>query len=477
MARVVMFVLNDCRTDARVLREAATLGAAGHSVTIIARTTDQYAAAAEVEERPEFAILRVPVASGVLRLALLARRPRQFVAAVAGEAGRAASAGAAGMARILGAVLLAVALAVPAALLGAVAAALLLAVTRIRRLRPVWLAIEWQLQWRFGVMAWTHAAVAAAPPADIVHAHDLRALPPAVAVRDRDGARLVYDSHEIFVEAGGNAVRPRWVRRALRRRERALARQADALVTVNDELAAVLAPALGLTGRTVVVHNCPPRWTPGAAPSPLRAAAGVPDGAPLILCHGAFVAQRGFEQVAAALARPELAGVHAVFLGRGPLRGKFDAMARREELGGRLHVLGAVPPEVLVEWIAGADLDVVAIQPSTLNHRLSTPNKLFESLAAGVPVVASDFPAMHAIVLDDPAGPLGAVCDASDPGVVAGAVRAVLALTPAEAADLRRRCLVAAHERWNWEAEGGRLVALYQALAAGLPVPASVATA
>lgn len=477
MARVVMFVLNDCRTDARVLREAATLARAGHRVTIIARTTDQYAAAAEVEERPDVAILRVPVASGALRLTLLARRPRQFVAAIAREARLAVSRGAAGITRLLAALLLAIVLAVPAVLLGAAAGLLLLAVTRIGRLRPVWLAIEWRLQWRFGVLPWTRAAVAAAPPSDIVHAHDLRALPPAVAVRDRDGSRLVYDSHEIFVEAGGNAVRPRWVRRALRRRERALARQADALVTVNDELAAVLAPALGMTGRTVVVRNCPPRWTPGDAPSPLRAAAGVPDGSPLILCHGAFVAQRGFEQVAAALARTELAGVHAVFLGRGPLRGAFDAIARREELGDRLHVLDAVAPEVLVEWIAGADLDVVAIQPSTLNHRLSTPNKLFESLAAGVPVVASDFPAMHAIVLDDPDGPLGAVCDATDPASLATAIRAVLDRSPEEAADLRRRCLLAAHERWNWESEGSRLLALYEALAAGLPVPASVATA
>ena len=43
-----MFVFNDCRTDSRVLREAGSLAAAGHSVTIIARPTD---AASTVGER------------------------------------------------------------------------------------------------------------------------------------------------------------------------------------------------------------------------------------------------------------------------------------------------------------------------------------------------------------------------------------------------------------------------------------------
>ena len=471
MARVVMFVLNDCRTDARVLREAGTLGAAGHEVTILARTTDPYAAESETERREGFRIIRVPVAEGPLRLLLLGRTPRRLAVTLAASARRAARAGPAGLARLLLAIVLAALLVVPALLLAVPVALAALALTRIRVLRPVWLSLEWRLQWAFGVVPWSHAAIAAAPPADIFHAHDLRALPPAIGARDRSGGRLVYDSHEIFVEAGANAVRPRRAREALRRREQALARRADALVTVNDELAAVLGPALGLADRTVVVRNCPPRWTPPAMPGPLRAAAGVADGTPLLLCHGAFVPHRGFEQVAAAMERPELAGVHGVFLGRGPLRARLDELASNPALHGRLLVLDAVHPDVLVDWIAGADVDVVAIQPTTLNHRLSTPNKLFESLAAGVPVVASDFPAMRGIVAGDPDGPLGALCDPSDPAALATAIRSVLDRSPEEAADLRRRCLEAAHRRWNWEIEGARLLALYETLADPAPAP------
>jgi glycosyltransferase involved in cell wall biosynthesis len=117
--------------------------------------------------------------------------------------------------------------------------------------------------------------------------------------------------------------------------------------------------------------------------------------------------------------------------------------------------------------VASADVGVMPIQASTLNHRLSTPNKLFECLAAGTPVVVSDFPDMRRIVLGDPDGPLGGTCDPTSPASVAAAIRDVLDHDPAQTADLRARCLRAAHDRWSWEAESARLVALYADLTDG----------
>ena len=215
-----------------------------------------------------------------------------------------------------------------------------------------------------------------------------------------------------------------------------------------------------------VVHNCPPRWTPPSEPEDhLRPAAGIPAGTPLALYHGGFSAHRGLEQLAEAILVPGMEGVHAAYLGYGSLRADLDRMAADPRYGGRLHVLDAVPPDALVGWVFGADVDVMALQPSTLNHYLSTPNKLFESLAAGVPVVASDFPDLHRIVVDNPGGPLGAVCDPGDAASIAGAIRGVLEASEDERRALRARCLAAAHDRWNWEHESAALVALYARLA------------
>ena len=139
------------------------------------------------------------------------------------------------------------------------------------------------------------------------------------------------------------------------------------------------------------------------------------------------------------------------------LRARGDAgHVRRRSPGATLgrpaHVLEPVPPAELLSWVASADVGGVLIQKSTLNHYLSTPNKLFECLAAGVPVVASDFPTMRRIVVEDPGTPGGGLRP-SRVDDVAAELRLILGLEAAAARSLRDRCAAAAQSRWNWEAE------------------------
>jgi glycosyltransferase involved in cell wall biosynthesis len=286
------------------------------------------------------------------------------------------------------------------------------------------------------------------------------ALPVALDLARRSGGVTVYDARDLYADARSLARFPRPARGLMRARERTWARGADRVLTVNDGLADILADRFAVP-RPVVVMNCPPRWTPPDPPERrFHAALGLPAGTRVVLYHGGLVPERGIEQLmAAAPALPADAAV--VLLGYGPLRDALADAARAAGPAGRVHVLDAVPPAELLGWVAAADVVVAAIQPTTLNHRLSTPNKLFEALAAGVPVVASDFPAMHAIVLDDPDGPLGAVCDPTDPAAIAAAVRGILELDPVATADLRARCLGAAHARYSWERQLEVLVAMY----------------
>ena len=281
----------------------------------------------------------------------------------------------------------------------------------------------------------------------------------------RDGARLVYDSHEIFGTWGATLAQPRWLRWAMIRWERRLARRAVAVVTINESIAAELRRRLGVR-RVVVVHNCPARWTPPPVPEDrIRVAANIPANEPVVLCHGGFQAGRGLEETAAAMLQPGLERAHLVFLGyRGHV---IDPILADGRLKGRAHYVPAVEPAEVVPWVAGADVDVMAILPVDRNSVLSTPNKLFESLAAGVPVVTSDLPERRRIVLDDADAPLGAVCDPADPASIATAIRWVLDQPPEERLALRARCLRAAHERWNWETESAGLLALYAGLSVG----------
>lgn len=431
MSRVVMFVFNDCTTDARVLREAGSLAAAGHEVTIMARPRDLATSREEVEARDSFTIRRVPL-------------PR------AGRLAWRASNGSR-RSRVLTDTVTTVGMRPP---LGALRRALRSAVGTSRYLG------RWAL-----TLAWARAAASRAPAADFYHAHDLTALPAAVRASRRSARPVIYDSHEIFIESDVQEGRPRVVRSWLGGLERSWSGHASALVTVNRSVAEELERRLH-PRRVVIVHNCAPRWEPpDPRPDLLRAAAGIPADAAIALYHGGLKPHRGIEQLVQALLEPGMGRVHGVLMGYGPDRPAYEALARQGRFDGRLHVLAAVPPADLIPWVASADVGVMAIQRSTLNHWLATPNKLFECLAAGVPVVASDFPEMHRIVADDPGGPLGLLGDPDDIPALALAILTIVKAPAAERAELRRRCLRAAHARWNWETESRRLLDLYEDLA------------
>jgi glycosyltransferase involved in cell wall biosynthesis len=469
MKRAVMFVYNDCRNDARVLREAATLVGAGYEVTIMARPTSTASQEVEREQRDGFEIVRIPIPRRTssrtwvwvrqtwrtkgwiarwvffrVKRAILHPRPRTWWQAL--------------IAVVFGLIML------PWAILQRLTWVVLRLFGRERL--PGSVTVDWLVRWRQTILGWANACAAAAPMADVYHGHDLTALPAALAAARRNGAPVIYDSHEIFLEAGATATRPRWARWIFKRLEQGWIRRSAALVTVNRSLEEILT-ARYHPRRTVVLHNTPSRWT---APSPprhlMRTELGLGPDDPIALYHGGFSAHRGLEELAAAILEPGLERVHAVFLGYGSRKDWLLEQAADPRYGGRLHVLAAVPPERLLEWVVDADVGVMAIQTSTLNHYLSTPNKLFECLSAGVPVVASDFPEIRRIVAGDAAGPLGILCRPDDPADVARGIRSILDLSAGERLALRLRCLTAAHERWNWETESAHLIDLYAQLTA-----------
>ncbi|HEY8439644.1 MAG TPA: glycosyltransferase [Candidatus Limnocylindrales bacterium] len=459
---VVLYVMNDLRHDSRVIREARALAAAGHRVTVMTTTPASPLPEGQLASAEPFDTIAVAIPrrwplwyvwlKHPWRVAGRAWAEARSVRRQPDRAGHAVAYTALSIASI------------PWMLTRAAWDV----VTRVLLRRPARPGVlDYLLRWRVFTLGWTRLAAARAPRADVHHANDMDTLPAALAAAERDGAAVVYDSHEIFLESGAHGRQPRWIRWLMRRWERRMAGRTAALITINDVCAAELGRRLR-PRRVVVVHSCSPRWDPPSfAEDRIRRATGIAADAPVVLCHGGFGAGRGIEETAAAMRSPSLAGAHLVLLGR-PTPA-VDAVLRTFPDRDRVHVLPPVPPDDVVAWVAGADVDVMTLLPVGLNHVVSTPNKLFESIAAGVPVVSSDFPARRAIVLGDPAGPLGELCDPTDPSAIAAAIARLLALDPEARADLRRRILAAAHERWNWETESAKLVDLYTSLEGDRP--------
>jgi len=92
---------------------------------------------------------------------------------------------------------------------------------------------------------------------------------------------------------------------------------------------------------------------------------------------------------------------------------------------------------------------MVAVPANSLNQRLSTPNKFWESLAAGTPVVLGrDLEVMRAMVEADR---LGAIADPEDPEDLARALREILEQPRADYDAMRERCLTVSRDRYAWE--------------------------
>jgi len=423
--QVAMFVANNMVSDRRVIREATTVAATGFEVTVHA-ILQRPTSLPEREEHPGgFTIIRHRI--GLLP-PLLPIHPRLV-----------------------------------ALLLHPLWCAFALVANLARRVRvPLSGAAMLLFTWA----SWAVLASRAARSAEILHAHDLSgALPALVALRARPSATLFYDSHEVFLESGRWAKAPAVIRRLLAKWfEQPTLQRAAALIAVNPQVIEELAKRYEIPARRVVTYNCPSSWNPEPRDTQLRSAIGVDADAKVILYHGGFSAHRGLGELLVAIRDPRLATAHLVFLGYGPLESKLRSAAAEPNLSGRVHVLDAVSPDVLDRWVSGADVGMSTVLPSTLNHRISTPNKLFESIAAGVPVVGSDFPTMREILLDNAAGPLGAVCDPTDPDAVAAAIDSILRRSAADRAALRARCLAAAATRWNWDSQAQALAGLYRSI-------------
>ncbi|MGO8906084.1 MAG: glycosyltransferase [Solirubrobacteraceae bacterium] len=288
---------------------------------------------------------------------------------------------------------------------------------------------------------------------DVVHAHDAAMLLPGIVGARLTGARLVYDSHELATSVPYRERAWAWFVATI---ERIVVPRCAAVITVSDGIARRLRARYGLASEPTVVRNVSELSIAGEGG--LRRRMGLDVHAPLVLHQGAPAPARGCEVLIEALAHLE--GVHLAFLGD-PESGyekELRAAVARHGVQDRVALLPSVPLSELLANTAEADVGVTLLQDTCENHRLALPNKLFEYIAARVPVVASALPETERLIQSTGIG----WCSApDDPDAVAQALR--LALAHRHDAALADRLSSAARELC-WPREQHRLLGLYERL-------------
>jgi glycosyltransferase involved in cell wall biosynthesis len=312
---------------------------------------------------------------------------------------------------------------------------------------------------RFALAA-SRALQAAGFRPDLVHANDFNTLPAAELLHERWKMPFIYDSHELWSERNrGDAFVHPIERRWELETERRVARKAARVIAVSRSIALHLAPLLGIR-EPEVIRNVPyasARGTPG-----LRQALRLPASTKLVLYTGKATFNRGLEEAIEALALvPE--DIHLVVLGSIEPRFKplLDRRAEEKGLRGRVHHHGPVPSAEVPLWASEADLCLVPIKGVCLSYEYCLPNKLFEGIQAGLPILATDLVEMKRTLDEYRCGLTYRSGDTADLG---RKIRHIL-WSPGIAQELRRQASAAARAL-NWEAERGRLVGIVDALRA-----------
>jgi glycosyltransferase involved in cell wall biosynthesis len=287
--------------------------------------------------------------------------------------------------------------------------------------------------------------------AALYHLHDPELIPLIPFLRIR-GARVIYDAHEdLPSQVLSQHYLPAASRRFVSLATRALcwfAGRASSHVIAATPVVARRFPA----SRTTVLHNYPELLPDVDSTVPYESRNNV------AIYTGGITEHRGVVQMVDAMHEADLGDWKLLLAGS---HSPPDLIADLSDRPGwrRIDFKGLVPPIEARRLTSSAKVGLVVLQP-TPAYKDALPTKMFEYMAAGIPVIASDFPLWRSIV--DGIG-CGLLVDPYDPAAIGRALRE-LAQNPAQAKSMGDRGRNAVLERLNWDHEERSLAKVYAEL-------------
>ncbi|MBI1265795.1 MAG: glycosyltransferase [Cryomorphaceae bacterium] len=271
---------------------------------------------------------------------------------------------------------------------------------------------------------------------DMIWANDLDTLLPAYLVSRIKGCRLVYDSHEYFTEAAGLTGR-RFQKGVWLSIEKFIFPKLKHVITVNESIASIYRKAYGVPVH--VMRNTPQLNT--------VVETSMVDNFkhPLLILQGAFMDKdRGVIETLHAM--QELTECHLLLIGAGEEWELAHTLVDDLHIADRVTILPRQPYNVLAQYTRMADVGLSLDKGMHFNYYYSLPNKIFDYMHAGTPVVASPLPEVKYVI---ETSQIGEVVTSWEPQDIAYAVRRILRKGKSHYAEK----LELASKRYNWEEE------------------------
>ena len=299
------------------------------------------------------------------------------------------------------------------------------------------------IEWSVRVLLWSRNK-----PVQCINAHSLSVLPICFLVSRIKGSRLVYEPHELETETRGSSGLRRTIARVL---EKWLIRRCDLVFVVSNSIASWYAATFSIE-TPVVVRNVPsPEHQLRADRTSLRRAIGLREDAVVYMHMGGLMEGRGIERMLRVFSG--LAEIDLLFMGHGALVELVQDAVRTHA---NIHYTPSVPPDQVIMYARVADAGLCLTEPECLSHEYSLPNKLFEYLHAGLPVIVNPLTEQRQVVLDFDCG---WIAPASD-----DLFTELLRSIDKEALRSRQEGVRRAAEESRWEIECLRLLNAYRSV-------------
>ena len=255
-------------------------------------------------------------------------------------------------------------------------------------------------QWKreLGLRFW-HRATFRALKADvlsfkpsIIHAHDLTMLPSGIQLAKNSSAKVIYDSHEY--ERSRNLVPPGRAEAIRIAFESTAIAKADAVICVSDSIADQLMADYNIPRPQVILNASEHSLTGCLTREDLR----LPEAARIAIYLGSLQPGRGLEMAIDALI--DQPGWARLIMGSAS-EARYAALQNRadeKKVGDRVFVRRPVPSDDVCDVISLCDVSLIPVQNTCLSYDYALPNKLFQSVRAGLPIIATPLTEISAFI-------------------------------------------------------------------------------
>ncbi|WP_404941857.1 glycosyltransferase [Pseudomonas danubii] len=236
---------------------------------------------------------------------------------------------------------------------------------------------------------------------DLVQVHDLPALEAGTELAALWDVPLVYDAHELYPE---QKTFSRAQRKICSKAEAHHIKKATLIFAVNHSIGEEMSRRYNIAKPITLLNAIDPplEFDPLARYDLLREKLGLSSQRRILLFQGGFAPYRNLENLIDAMALVKTKDVDLVMMGFGDFGNLLKAKAESLKLlGNRIHFLSAVPQNELLQHSASADIGIIPYPHVDLNSYYCTPNKLFEFIQAGLPILSNDSPELNRFVRDN----------------------------------------------------------------------------